>query len=191
MKEKTGTKSPKRGFTGFHMLMVMGGFFLTIFTVNFTMVYFSRVSWTGLVVQNSYVASQDFNHQLEAQTKLKEAGWRAELLAVGRETRTGLASAEMEQAAGPLFLITRWGQPASGCEVTAMASRPMHTHEDVTLLLAARHQGAYALPHSLLEGRWDLRINAKCAEAGAPLQRVYRLRDGRLLSLRSARYEAR
>ena len=62
----TGNRT-MREFTGKHMLAIMIAFFGVVFAVNFTMVYFSRHSWTGLVVENSYVASQEFNEKTAAQ----------------------------------------------------------------------------------------------------------------------------
>ncbi|MEO0913737.1 MAG: FixH family protein, partial [Pseudomonadota bacterium] len=55
-------------FTGWHMFAVMVLFFGTIISVNLTLAYFASQSWTGLVVKNSYVASQHFN---EDQARLK------------------------------------------------------------------------------------------------------------------------
>lgn len=60
-------------FTGRHMLLIMVAFFGTIILVNATLAYFAISSWTGLVVPNSYVASQTFNadtaRRLEAVTR--------------------------------------------------------------------------------------------------------------------------
>ena len=55
------TAATHRPFTGRHMSYIMLGFFAVVFTANMTMVYFAKASWTGLVVANSYVASQSFN----------------------------------------------------------------------------------------------------------------------------------
>ena len=48
-------------FTGWHILFLMLGFFGVVFAVNGVLVYSALSSWTGLVVENSYVASQSFN----------------------------------------------------------------------------------------------------------------------------------
>ena len=48
-------------FTGRHMLAIMLVFFGLIIGVNVTMAVFASTSWTGLVVKNAYVASQEFN----------------------------------------------------------------------------------------------------------------------------------
>ena len=50
-----------RTFTGRHMTMVLVAFFGTIIVVNFTMARFASSTFGGVVVENSYVASQHFN----------------------------------------------------------------------------------------------------------------------------------
>ena len=52
-----------REFTGRHMLVIMVAFFSVIIAVNLTMAFFARSSWTGAVVENTYVASQQFNRK--------------------------------------------------------------------------------------------------------------------------------
>ena len=64
-------------FTGWHMLAIMLAFFGTIITVNFTMAYLATSTWSGLVVKNTYVASQQFNGKAAA------AKARAEEIAKG------------------------------------------------------------------------------------------------------------
>lgn len=59
----------KRPFTGRHMAFIMVGFFAVVISVNFTMAYLATQSWTGLVVPNAYVASQNF----DAETAKREA----------------------------------------------------------------------------------------------------------------------
>ena len=62
----------EKQFTGRHMAMIMGAFFATVVGVNMYMVYAARSSWTGLVVKNSYVASQNFN-ELTAKLETSKA----------------------------------------------------------------------------------------------------------------------
>jgi nitrogen fixation protein FixH len=52
-----------REFTGRHMLFLMIAFFAVVVSVNITMAMIATGSWTGLVVKNSYVASQQFNEK--------------------------------------------------------------------------------------------------------------------------------
>ena len=52
-----------RPFTGGHMLAVMVVFFGVVISVNVFLAVVANTSWTGFVVENSYVASQEFNHK--------------------------------------------------------------------------------------------------------------------------------
>ncbi len=62
MSVKTKTSG---AFTGWHMLGIMVAFFGVIIAVNITMAYKAVSSWSGLVVKNTYVASQEFNDKAE------------------------------------------------------------------------------------------------------------------------------
>ena len=68
-----------KGFTGFHMWMLALCFFGVIIAVNVTMATFAMRSWTGLVVDNSYVASQEFEEKRLAHEAQRAAGWDAVL----------------------------------------------------------------------------------------------------------------
>jgi len=53
-------------FTGWHMTGILLGFFGIIVAVNFTMATLATRTFGGVVVQNSYVASQRYNEWLKA-----------------------------------------------------------------------------------------------------------------------------
>ena len=73
------TKNSEFRFTGWHMLTCMIAFFGVIIVVNFTMASFASKSWTGLVVKNSYVASQKFNDELAVAEAQQARGWRSQV----------------------------------------------------------------------------------------------------------------
>ena len=58
-------------FTGRHMLAVVFAFFGTIITVNLVMAFLATGTFPGLVVKNSYIASQHYNERL-AETRAHE-----------------------------------------------------------------------------------------------------------------------
>ena len=86
-----------RPFTGRHMLLIMLGFFAVVLTANMTMVYFASHSWSGLVVKNSYVASQEFNETTDkmmanaAVDVLPALAYEAGILRVKLQTKAGQA----------------------------------------------------------------------------------------------------
>jgi nitrogen fixation protein FixH len=61
------------------MLLIMLGFFGLIIGVNLTMAYLAVGSWPGLVVKNSYVASQQFNATLRDAAHQADLGWTGTL----------------------------------------------------------------------------------------------------------------
>ncbi|PKP89530.1 MAG: hypothetical protein CVT75_12940, partial [Alphaproteobacteria bacterium HGW-Alphaproteobacteria-14] len=73
-------------FTGKHMAMVFIGGFGVVIAVNLVMATFAVSSFHGVVVDNSYVASQKFNGWMDEAEKSRALGWQVEArqLADGR-----------------------------------------------------------------------------------------------------------
>jgi nitrogen fixation protein FixH len=65
-------------FTGRHMTAILLAFFGVIVAVNFTMATLATRTFGGVVVENSYVASQEYNGWLKAARAQAELGWKAE-----------------------------------------------------------------------------------------------------------------
>lgn len=62
----------KRELTGWHVLAIFGGGFAVIITVNLILAYNAVQTFPGIVTKNSYVASQSFERDRDAQDAL---GW--------------------------------------------------------------------------------------------------------------------
>jgi nitrogen fixation protein FixH len=154
-------------FTGKHMLFLMIAFFGVVIAVNLTLATLARTSWTGLVVENSYVASQEFNERT-AETKAQAAlGWTGMLTLDG-------------QGIG-YRLVDRAGQPVAVETVTITLRRPAYAGEDRTLTLTRARDGAFALGGPVRDGLWIVEIDA--AIAGKPPFREARrvvVRGGKL-----------
>jgi nitrogen fixation protein FixH len=132
-------------FTGLHMLAVVFLFFGTIIAVNVAMVFAATGTFPGLVVKNSYVASQNYN-ELLAEARLQEqAGWRAELT-----TRDGVISFRLADEAGRM---------QHGLDVRAIVGRPSTTMEDRELSLREGTDG-YIAAESVATGLWEIDIEA-------------------------------
>jgi nitrogen fixation protein FixH len=137
----------------------MLAFFATVVTANMTMVYFAAHSWTGLVVKNSYVASQEFNETTE---KLEKA-------AAGVHSKI-----EYTQGKLSISLTDNTGKAVDAIDVKLKLGRPSHEGEDQVVALAARGDGIYAVEHVLAKGQWSGDVTA--AVAGHPQwQRPVRL----------------
>ena len=81
--------SDRKGFvfTGWHMLLVMCLFFGTIISVNFYMAWQATHTWSGLVVKNTYIASQEFNGKVAEARALAATGVAGELEIASTEIR--------------------------------------------------------------------------------------------------------
>lgn len=149
-------------FTGKHMLAIMFAFFGVIIAVNLTMATFAHTSWSGLVVQNSYVAGQQFNRKAEEGRRQAMLGWSPALSLEEGVLRFSLADAQGE--AIPL---------AGG---TATLRRPVGEADDLTLVLASSGEAVEA-PVAIADGAWIVEIHAEVAPdkaAQAGLVKPYR-----------------
>lgn len=137
----TATSKPRGEFTGRHMLLSIGAFFGVIITVNVTMAVVSSTSWTGLVVQNSYVASQEFDGKRLAHAAQLEAGWVSNLVYIA-----GNAVLAVNDGAGsPVDL----GTPI------LQINRPVGGHDDQQVALVRQPDGSYSGPVNLGPGVWE------------------------------------
>ena len=66
-------------FTGKHMAAVLVCGFAIVIGVNLFMARAAISTFGGLVVENSYVASQNFNGWLEEARQVKSFGWTVDL----------------------------------------------------------------------------------------------------------------
>ncbi len=141
-----GSKAPKRQwqFTGWHMLFSMLAFFGVIITVNMTMAVLAGRSWTGLVVKNSYVASQHFNEDLVEARRQAARGWRGQLA--------------VAQNGIDFELTDRAGKPVILGDLTASIGRPASEAFDQTVTLKHVDQGRYRGEVVLTPGLWAVKI---------------------------------
>ncbi len=154
------TQTSQFRFTGWHMLACMIAFFGVIITVNFTMAYMASGTWTGLVVKNSYVASQKFNGEL------KDAQLQAES---GIRSRLTYADGELV-----IRVSNRDGTGILPSQAEAWIGRPAFEQQDRILRADCQDGGLCVVRSDLKPGLWAIRFLA-VAEG-----RSYR-RDARLL----------
>ncbi|NRD90114.1 hypothetical protein C8024_12575 [Sphingopyxis sp. BSNA05] len=62
-------------FTGYHAAAIIVAFFAVVVGVNLFMARFALSTFSGTVVDNSYVASQKYNDWLEQARNQEEHGW--------------------------------------------------------------------------------------------------------------------
>ena len=144
----------RRGeFTGWHMLVSMLAFFGVIIGVNVYLAVSASRTWTGLVVENSYVASQQFNEKERTAREQAALGWHAVL----------------SYAPGQLVFDIRGkdGAPLDLGAVTVALSRPLGDREDRTIALTRGADGVYFAPVMLPAGAWNAISAAPATPHGA------------------------
>jgi nitrogen fixation protein FixH len=141
--------SPSGTFTGRHMLLIMVAFFAVIIAVNVTMATLAGTSWTGFVVRNSYIASQEFNGKVEAAREQIALGWQADLVIA-----SGDATLTLKDAAGDTIALAEaalvFRSPASEARDRIVEL----SHSDSTMA-----GGAMAATAWLADGLWVVEID--------------------------------
>jgi nitrogen fixation protein FixH len=151
-------------FTGKHMLLIMLAFFGTIVTVNGYMAYKASNSWTGLIVKNGYVASQDFNAKAEEARRQSARGWVGDIAYVdGHVTFT---------------LADKAGKPVQLTNPVALVGRPAFEGRDHRLALVSMGQGVYRMKDALETGPWQIIVTADSTEGAYRLEKRILVKDG-------------
>ena len=131
-------------FTGRHMLVIMLAFFGVIITVNFVMAGFATRTFGGVVVDNSYVASQKYNGWLAEARAQHASGWIGELT--------------LDAKRRPLLVATLNGASLGSAKVSAIARHPVGREADVALHFDEVSPGVYRADAPLPAGRWSLQV---------------------------------
>lgn len=141
----TSVKAKPGEFTGRHMLFVMIAFFGVIVAVNITMAVLAGQTWTGLVVKNSYVASQHFNEDLAVAKAIKARGWKSSL-----RYADGTLSFTLKDPDGAPVVVNN---------LAVNYGRPAFEQADQTARLQYESGGVYRTDVRLAPGVWALRIS--------------------------------
>ncbi len=128
-------------FTGKHMAAVFVAGFAVVIAVNLVMASFALGSFHGTVVENSYVASQNYNGWLGKAEASKALGWQA----VPQRREDGRVV--LETLAVP-----------EGAVITAEAERPLGARERAALTFTPEGQGRWLSDGTIAPGRWRLRM---------------------------------
>jgi len=144
----------ERELTGRMVLLIAVSAFGVIIAVNFTMAFLAVGSFPGLEVKNTYVTSQSFDRDRDAQQAL---GWQVE---------TGYDGETLS-----LTILDRDGNPAAIGNLNASVGRATHANADVTLDFA-QSQSPYSAKMLLDFGKWEMRILATAADGTRFRQRL-------------------
>lgn len=140
--------------TGRKVFIITAAAFGVIIGVNITMAVLAVGSFPGLEVRNSYVASQSFDADKEAQEAL---GWKVDV------------GVEDDQLV--IAITGRNGYPAEVESLDAIVGRPTHVKDDFQPEFTYR-DGAFTAPVDLAPGNWNIRMVATAPDGTPFRQRI-------------------
>lgn len=139
-----GGKREQGKFTGRHMAIIMAAGFGVVIAVNLVMASFAIGGFHGVVVDNSYVASQQFNGWLSQAEKARALGWQVK---------------PARDSEGYVTLTTT-GVPA-GTRFTAALRRPLGEQAYADLTFRPVGKGIWRSDQPIAPGRWRIRLSAQ------------------------------
>lgn len=149
-----------RTFTGWHMTAILVTFFAVVMAVNFTMARMAISTFGGTVVDNSYVASQNYNTWLNAAEQQERLGWQV--------------VARLDEGRHVVLSVRSNGGALEGVGATGDALHPLGRAEDQPLTFVVVGDGLLRSKEALPQGRWNvqlsLRKNADIFRLREPLQ---------------------
>lgn len=128
-------------FTGRHMAALIVGGFGIVIAVNLAMAVLASSTFGGVVVENSYAASQEFNSWLDAAERDQGLGWD---IGVTRND------------AGRLVVST--ANVPAGAVVSGVARHPLGVEADRVLDFEDVAGERFISRQRLPGGRWTLRL---------------------------------
>lgn len=143
-----------RELTGRHVLIVTLSAFGVVIAVNVAMAFLAIGSFPGLEVPNSYVASQRFDRERQAQQAL---GWTATVGHDGADLVVDIVDGQGDHPALSHF--------------TATVGRPTHGKSNITPQFRSVG-GSYRTPLDLDPGIWTIHVAAIAPDGTAFRQRL-------------------
>lgn len=134
----------RRPFTGRHLLLSLIGFFAIVISVNVLMAVLAVRSFSGVVVENSYVASQNFNQWIAEGRREQALGWTIAVDPVA-------GGVDVRAQAG--------GQPLAAGSGHVLFQHPLRDTRDVKLPLREISPGHYETVGQVPAGRWHVVVH--------------------------------
>ncbi|MCF2905864.1 FixH family protein [Octadecabacter sp. CECT 8868] len=140
--------------TGRKVFFGMAGAFAIIISVNLFLAYSAVQTFPGLEVKNSYVASQNFDADRDAQLAL---GWTVSAEVIGEELHLNITDED--------------GRPVEVTELDGTFGRATSVRDDQTpeFLFTGVN---YTAPVTTSAGNWNLRMVAVAEDGTAFRQRI-------------------
>ena len=139
-------------FTGKHFTVIMVAFFAVVIGVNLLMARAASSTFGGVVVENSYVASQEFNTWLAEARKEKALGWSAQA--------TRLPDGRVSVVLTPVTAVCTWSMAWFVRSLSVCSSRSVMmsiTGRSAQAGRALNRVAPTAMPSAVLARRLSLR----------------------------------
>lgn len=137
----------KGKFTGWHMTAILVAFFGIVMAVNFNMARMAVGTFGGTVVDNSYVASQNYNRWLASAGKQEKLGWDVKLsLSADRHV---VIHARLN------------GSALNDLNAVGDALHPLGRADDIALAFVPQSDGRLQSKAALPAGRWNVQLSLR------------------------------
>lgn len=143
-----------RELTGAKVFAITAGAFGVIIAINVYMAVKAVRTFPGLEVENSYVASQDFDKELAAQ---KALGWTLKH--------------SYENGQMILAFTDSAGKPVEARDITAVIGRTTEAAQDIRPDFTYAN-GVFTAPVTLEKGKWMVLLDAHAADGTLFHQRL-------------------
>ncbi len=131
-----------RPFTGRDMTAILVAFFAVVIAVNVLMARFAMSTFGGKVVENSYVASQNYNEWLKRADAQERLGWEDRIT--------------LDATRHVLLAVRKDGAPLGGVRASATINHPVGRTAPVALSFEPAAGGVLRSVEPLAVGRWRL-----------------------------------
>ncbi|MEI8177636.1 FixH family protein [Aestuariivirga sp.] len=151
--------SIEKELKGGHVLAMIIAFFGVIFGVNFLLAYLANSTWSGLVVENGYVASQTFNSDLAKARAQESLGWNVAFSHDKDSVKISFADAR--------------GAKIETLNLTGKLQRTVTDKQDQVLVFGWMGSGLYSAPARLAPGLWEVEVDGK-GDGVADYHKIFR-----------------
>jgi nitrogen fixation protein FixH len=138
--------------TGGKVLLILLGFFGSVFAVNFLMAYDAVSTFRGEVIDNPYEAGLHYDSQIAAADAQSKRHWQVDV------TLAGAVRATFRDVQG---------QPLAGLDVSGTFAAPSDKSRDRRFTMRETAPGVYVGAPPPASGVWDLELTA--ARGGATM----------------------
>lgn len=145
--ETAWRRSPRR-WTGWTILLVLFGFFGTVFAVNGVMIYEALSTLSGVDTDSAYQAGLQFEQEVAAAKAQDARRWRVDA------KLTPSAGGELVEVSAR----DAAGQPLGGMQASALFERPTDRRLDRNVELIETAAGRYRGNAEVAAGQWDIVI---------------------------------